>query len=176
MTDTKLGTELRSMIRQYGFEQVDQSLRAIGISSRRTGRADRSRIPSNTNVRTKPKRKRMARATAAEYVAKMELPPEKSPAVLELANRFHDKSFLPTFGEIRSFCRVYGIEVPTSKSRAAALPRVFKFIAAMETSEIQRLLDDEMFSGPSRLGPIADAIRRNGRAASRTRANRRDVG
>ena len=93
---------------------------------------------------------------------------EKSPAsaLLELAKRFQDKTFLPTFGDIRNFCQVYGIDVPASKSRASAVPRVFKFIAKMDSSEIQRIVDDRLFSGPARLGPIADAIRKNGRAAA----------
>ena len=91
----------------------------------------------------------------------------------ELAQRFHSKSFLPTFGDIANFCQTYNIDVPASKSRASAIPRVFKFIAAMEADEIQRMLDEGMFSGPARLGPIADAIRRNGRG--RATASQLDV-
>ena len=73
---------------------------------------------------------------------------------------------MPTFGDIRIFCEVYGIDEPASKSRASAIPRIFKFIATMSSDEVQGILDDGMFSGPSRVGPIADAIRENGRAAS----------
>ena len=99
-----------------------------------------------------------------EHVAKMGLPAEKGPAVAELAKRFEDKAFLPTFGDIANFCRIYGIEEPASRSRASAIPRVFKFIASMEADDIQRLVDLRHFSGPARLGPIADAIRNSGRA------------
>ena len=96
----------------------------------------------------------------------MDYDPEKRPALLELAKRFQDKSFLPTFGDIRNFCQAYGIDVPASGSRASAIPRVFKFIAAMDGGEVQRIVDHWLFSGPARLGPIADAIRKNGRAAA----------
>ena len=65
----------------------------------------------------------------------MELPLEKEPAIVALANRFQDKSFLPTFGDIANFCQIYGIDEPASKSRASAIPRVFKFIASMEAKE-----------------------------------------
>ena len=86
--------------------------------------------------------------------------------VVELAGRFQDKSFLPTFGDIANFCHFYQIDKPASKSRASAIPRVFKFIASMEADDVRIILDQGMFSGPSRLGPIADAIRRNGRAST----------
>ena len=73
---------------------------------------------------------------------------------------------MPTFGDIRNFCQVYGIDEPASKSRASAIPRVFKFMATMSDEEVQGILDGGMFSGPSRVGPIADAIRANGRVAA----------
>ena len=161
------------MISRHGFEQVDQSLREIGLSNRQYEKAGRSRTSTNKRETTKSRRKRTARATAAEFVANLKLPPEKSPPVAELARRFQAKSFLPTFGDVRYFCRVYGIGVPGSKSRASAIPRIFRFIGALESAEIQRIMENGMFSGPSRLGPIADAIRRNGRAASRLPENQR---
>ena len=47
----------------------------------------------------------------------------------------------------------------------SAIPRIFKIIATMDSSRTQAILDADMYSGPSKLGPIADAIRRNGRAS-----------
>lgn len=159
MIDKRLGTKLRSLIRQYGIEQVDQSLREIRVENtgRYSGVVDSEARPRKTISRAK---------SAPEYVAKMDYDPEKWPALLELAKRFQDKSFLPTFGDIRNFCQAYGIDVPASKSRASAIPRVFKSIATMDSVEIRRIVDDRLFSGPARLGPIADAIRKNGRAAA----------
>ena len=172
MPDPKLKAELRSMINQYGFKQVDLSLREIRLSGRQLGASKRPKTSSGAGTR-KP-RKRQAKVTAQGYVAKMELPSEKKPVMIELAKRFQEKSFLPTFGDIRNFCQIYGIDEPSSKSRVSAIPRVFKFIVAMETNEVQRILDNGMFAGPSRLGPIADAIRHNGRAAAQTPARARD--
>ena len=155
MTQANLKDTLRSMVLEYGFERVDKSLRGIRMPKRRKVKTSRD---AATDIRkTKPK------VTASQYVAKMELQPEKMPSVAALAGKFQDKSFLPTFGDIANFCQTYGVDEPASRSRASAVPRVFKFIASMEAGDIQRLLDEGMFSGPSRLGPIADAIRRNGR-------------
>ncbi len=172
MTEAKLKDTLRLIVRQYGFEQVDRSLREIRLADRQLKSSKQSKVLPDHDAVTKPQKKR-AKVNAPEYVAKMELSSEKEPIAVELAKRFENKAFLPTFGDIRNFCQIYGIDEPASKSRASAIPRVFKFIASMETGEIQRILDDGMFSGPSRLGPIADAIRRNGRASRATRPWRR---
>ncbi len=157
MTQATLEKALRAMVEQYGFEQVERSLQEVGISGKQPkGSQSDLRLHSKSGV---------AKATATDYVVKMNLPSERLGAVAVLAERFKDKSFLPSFADIGNFCRAYGIDEPASKSRASAIPRVFKFIATMEPEEVQRILDDGLFSGPSRLGPIADAIRRNGRAS-----------
>lgn len=162
MIERKLGTELRSLVRRYGIEQVDRSLHEIRLSERH--REDGSPHSKKRKSRTTT-RKRHA-VSALEFVAKMDPHPDTTPVLAELAKRFQDKSFLPTLGDIRNFCQVYGIEEPASRSRQSAIPRVFKFMATMSKDEVEGILDGWMFSGPSRLGPVADAIRKNGRAAA----------
>ena len=168
MTQSAMKKTLRSMVREYGYEAVDRSLREIGPIVRRREAPHPLPVLSQARAQASAGRKR-AKATAAEYVAKMDVPAAKADAVAELAKRFDDKSFLPSFGDVSFFCRNYRIDEPLSKSRDSAIPRVFKSIVAMETAELRRILDFGLFSGPSRLGPIADAIRRNGRAAAAAR-------
>ena len=84
--------------------------------------------------------------------------------MLALAKRFETKRFLPSCADIRNFCAIYDIEPPASKSRAAAIPRLFKYFAAMDRKDVERLSADKAYSGPSELGPLAEAIRRHGRA------------
>ena len=164
MTEAKyLKDMLCLMVDRHGPEQVGRALREV-VSAHRRKNSNKKKASPKSNAKAKKK-------TAPEYVAKMDLPSEKKPAMAELAKRFEEKNFLPRFGSIREFCRIYRIVEPASKSRVSALPRIFKFIATMETSKIQRILDDGMFSGPSRLGPIADAILRNGRGAAYRLAN-----
>ena len=154
---------LRFMVHQYGFEEVDRSLREIKLADSQLESSGQSEELLNKVVLARAASQR-AKPTAPVYVAKMELPADTVAAVSELAQRFEDKAFLPSFGDVANFCRIYGIDEPASRSRASAIPRVFKFMATMQPDELQGILDDGMFSGPARLGPIADAIRRNGRA------------
>lgn len=169
MTQANLEGTLRSMVRRYGFEQVNESLQEIGNSDSCSEKPNFKAIPPTKLVDAQANKK-TPRITAPQYVAKMDLSPDKRAPVIELARRFDQKSFLPTTGDIANFCQVYRLDKPASKSRASAIPRVFKYIASMDVGGIQRILDEGMFSGPSRLGPIADAIRSNGRARAAERS------
>ncbi len=162
MPNIELEFRLRSLVRRYGYQRVHQYLHEIGLSTTQPAHSNQQRPLTNVEKAPRPASRR-AKVMAVEYASRLDLPPEKKRVVVELAERFEDKLFLPTFGDIANFCGIYGIDTPTSRSRASAIPRVFRLIAAMETDKIQRILDSGMFSGPSRLGPISDAIRRNAR-------------
>ena len=112
------------------------------------------------------------RPTAPEYVSKMDLPRNQRQMLTEVAESFQNKSFLPTAGDIRNFCELYGIQGPAPRARAGAVPRLFRFLATMDPDEVRGLLRGGMFSGPARLGPIADAIRAAGREQIRERTLR----
>ena len=166
MSKLDIELALRPIVREHGLGSVLEALSKIASEY------DAQFVPplavNGTDKSAKPKkvRKRTPKLTATEYAAKMELPPDKQAAVVALAERFERKAFLPSFGDVVNFCETYGIDVPASRTRANAIPRVFRFLAnEMDVDEVQSILDYEMYSGPSRLGPIADAIRRNGRAS-----------
>ena len=164
MTSNELESALLSLIRRYGFELVDRCLRDIGLSEDQRGCSSLSGILSDTSVSAKPPSRR-PKISAPEYVAKLDLPLEKKPAIVELAKRFERKAFLPTFGDIANFCQTHGLNTPASRTRASAIPRLFRYISTLDSSRTQAILDEEMYSGPSKLEPIAEAIRKNGRAS-----------
>lgn len=162
MTRDRLVASLRELVREHGFERVSRSLRDLdGLESdaqgTKPGTGERPQRRAGTRGKRKPA------ATALERVAKMDLPRETADVVLQLAKRFDEKSFMPTFGDIAHFCRVYDVDEPASKSRASAISRVFGTIAAMSAEDIQILVDYGAFCGPARLGPISDAIARRSR-------------
>lgn len=160
MTADQLVTSLRELVREHGLEQVSRSLHEIGgLSDQSQGTVPSTGRPAQRASRMRGQRRRAV--TALERVEKMDLPSETADSVRQLAKRFDEKSFMPTFSDIARFCRVYGVEEPKSKSRASAISRVFGTIAAMDAEDIRTLLDYGAFSGPSRLGPISDAIARS---------------
>jgi len=107
----------------------------------------------------KRSRKTEQKLSAVDYVNKMILPREKVEIMKYVAQRFEERKFLTNTADIREFCRIYDVELGKSVTRTGSIPRVFTFLAAMDTAKIARMLDEGTFSGPARLGPIADAIR-----------------
>ena len=162
MTGDRLVASLRELVREHGFDRVSRSLRELdGLGSDAQGA--KPGVGRQPQHRAGTRGRRKPAATALERVAKMDLPSETADSVLQLAKRFDEKSFMPTFGDIAHFCRVYDVEEPASKSRASAISRIFSTIAAMNAEDIQILIDYGAFSGPARLGPISDAIARRSR-------------
>lgn len=155
---------LRSLVRQHGIGSVLKSLGDIAsddFDSSLVNTAGRPRRRKEEGG-NRPRRKYAAKS----YVARMHLPGDTQRTLALIAERFDQKAFLPTFRDIAVFCESHGIDVPRSTARASAIPRIFKFMAQeMGNSEIERIWDEAKFAGPVQLGPIADAIERNGRAS-----------
>ena len=168
MTNRNLTEALLLMVKEHGLEQVQRQLDELRTLEQSRDEANVEFPPLATN----PPRKRRPKLTATRHVTNLKLTAEKEGPIAELAKRFDSKSFLPAFGDIRHFCDIYGVDTPASRTRISAIPRVFKRIATLEAADIQRIIDEGHFSGPSRLGPIADAIRRNGRVAAAEDATR----
>ena len=150
---------------------VSRGLRAILIRStyarhkirhgirHTTARTGRCLRPSVANDRLRHMPIDSARVLKADGSQSLEVPAERGAVLRRAAEEFEQRVFLSTLNDIRNFCEAYGIEEPRSKSRASGIPRVFKFLVTMDVADVERMLDDRMFSGPAQLGPIADAIR-----------------
>ena len=159
MARHNLTVALQALVRRHGMSSVLHGLADL------QGASD-SAVPASPakhagGARSKP--------SAIDYVGKMPLPPDKAQAMERAAQRFEDKSFLPSIADIREFSRVYSIDLGKSVSRTSAIPRIFTFLAAMDTDQVSKMLDEDTFSGPARLGPIADAIRNRSAGRLRTR-------
>ena len=154
-----LTESLQTLVRRYGMSSVLHSLADLQADSD-------SAVPSSPAKRAGSAR---SKPSAIDYVGRMLLPPDKARVMERAARRFEDKSFLPGVADIREFGRVYSVDLGKSVSRTSAIPRIFPFLAAMDTGQVSKMLDDGAFSGPARLGPIADAIRNRSAGRLRTR-------
>ena len=151
MVDDDLRSALGSMVERYGLATISRILREIETGGTRPNR--RGKTKSRKRLKSKSRR------SAVDFVQSMEVPAERAAVVRRAAEDFERRAFLPTLSDVRSFCETYGIEEPKSKSRASGIPRIFKFLVTMDVADVEKMLDDRMFSGPAELGPIADAIR-----------------
>ena len=152
--DEELRVALGAVVQQFGLDEVGKALDELRDPKDSSGRKTKATRRSG-RVGTRIRR----RLTAVEYVERIDMPAERADVVARAAEEFERRVFLPTLGDIRSFCQTYGIEEPKSKSRSGGVPRVFKFLTTMNAAEVERMLDDRLFAGPAELGPIAEAIR-----------------
>ncbi len=150
---------LQTLVRRHGMSSVLHGLADLQVASD-------SAVPSSPAKRAGSAR---SKPSAIDYVGRMLLPPDKAQILERAARHFEDKSFLPSVADIREFCRVYGVDPGKSVSRTGAIPKIFTFLAATDADRVSRMLDEGAFSGPARLGPIADAIRNRSAARLRTR-------
>lgn len=161
MEEDRLSEGLRAMVLEHGMRRVERTLGEIRRSGADNAAADRSTANEDRTHKPSPGRSKREKASASRYVSKLEVPDETRRILEEVAVRYEEKVFLPTSGEIRNFCSIRGIEVPVSSSRVSAVPRIFKHLAELDSQELRAILQEGSFSGPTRLAPIADAIRRS---------------
>ncbi|MDE0271267.1 MAG: hypothetical protein OXP11_08695 [Gammaproteobacteria bacterium] len=154
MINEELRVALQPVVKRFGMAAVQSALQEFP-------RQDRSLEPQSRSGGGSISRKagRRRSLNAVEYVKKMDLSEEQADVIERAAREFERGTFLPTCGDIKRFCQEYGVDELKSTSRAAGVPRIFKFLREMEVADIEAILDDRLFSGPVELGPIAEAIR-----------------
>ena len=162
MNATELREALGSLVQEHGFRRVARLLREMEPKDRHSQSARERTTGSRTGTVTRNAAQTNYRPSAAEYVARRELTPTASQTRLlaRAARAFDERAFLPTLDEVRRFGNTYGMKPLRARSRSTVIPRVFQFLASMDPAEVVKILDDELFAGPTRLGPISDAIHR----------------
>ena len=155
---------LRAIVRHYGFTRVNLALRKLQNAGDEHA-FDRSsgRSVGNKQTSSRAESKQRPKVTAPLYVEKLNVPTDVRECLVQLAQMFEDKLFLSTMKDVKDFSATYGIDVPATSSRAASIPRVFRFLSTLAAADIQQVVHSTQQSGPARLAPIADAIRRNSR-------------
>ena len=133
----ELDEQLRLLVQQYGIAEVQRRLRVI----------------------MGPRLRSSARKSARDCVTGMELQSNKKERLLTLAQLFEEKRFLPKTADIRNFFGAYGPAPMKFKSRQDAILQTFRFLSSLSDEQLDRIINEGSFAGPSELGPIADAIK-----------------
>lgn len=136
----ELDEQLRLLVQQYGIAQVRRRLSAI----------------------TRPPKQPRVRRSAPDYVTGMNPPSNQKERLLTLAQLFEERNFLPTAADIRNFFEAYGVSTAKVKARQDAMPLIFRFLYSLSDERLDRIIKEGSFTGPSELGPIADAIKAQG--------------
>lgn len=158
---TELHKILAELVEHYGGDDVFRALQEVRYGKNQVRkRRKRENIGISKIDDTSDERKSSKPIpTAVGFVEKLNITADRSREITILARQFDSKKFLPNFGEIRNFCEIYRLKLPLSKSRVSAIPVVFRFLESLDSVDLKKLLFESAHSGPSELGPIADAIR-----------------
>jgi hypothetical protein len=132
---------LRVLIGSWGYSTVLRRLQSLG------------------NLEGQ-ERTRRHRPSAIQYIERIDAPGNRKEILRELASRFEDKKFLPTIGDVRSFFERRNIEhARTFHARNDVMPQLFEILLTLPDENLQQMLTDGNYAGPSRLGPLSDAIK-----------------
>jgi len=137
----ELDEQLRLLVQRYGVAELRRHLSSIA----------------------RPPRVPRARKNACDYVNGMNSVISKKQRLLVLARLFDEKRFLPAMGDIRNLFEAYGAELVKIGTRQNAIPPIFQFLSSMSEDRLDRIVNEGAFSGPSELGPIAEAIKARSR-------------
>ena len=154
-----LNNLMESVISEWGPEEVMRAFQnvASGFPALTQG--------SHSDVLHR--RSKHAQVSALSLTERASVPDEKLAALRLIAERFDAKTFLPNPADIREFLISLGLRPKAFRDRGAAFKLVLQQITPLSTDTLQQIANSSMFSGPARLGPLADAI---AEAASSRRA------
>ena len=133
MRQHDLAETLQKLVSRHGFIPVLRCLADLQDSPQGSGPVS----PSFGRKRTGPSG---IRTSAVDYVSRMPLLSEKAAVLMLAAERFDEKSFLPSNADIREFYRMYGVQMSKMNSRTSSIPRVFNLLAFMDSGQIASLL------------------------------------
>jgi hypothetical protein len=142
---------LQALVDEWGQEEVAAALAGTAISSRNslTGSANRSR--------SRPFGEKNSLSATAQ-IERTALEGEQKEALLNLAERYDRKQFLPSVADVREFLIMMGERPIGMKDRKEAFRVLLQSLIRLSVERLQQLVRTAQHSGPSELGPLSDAI------------------
>ena len=160
MKPTQLEETLSSLVATFGHRKVQNRLDRLK-SCRDASAKHRQPIETAKKAAGKPKPRRDAVAVAES----MDLnDSEKKAIIIDMAQRYEAKKFMPNVNHVRAFLESLGEDVSRVKSRQQVTASVFKKLAELDTPVLLDMQNRGLYGPPMTLGPIADAIGRFGRS------------
>ena len=153
MKDETLTTILHALILECGVDRVEREVLKLREHISNSGSHDQK------TAATKSRRTR-ARMTAVTFAENLDVSEETRRLLTQLAEKYDAYEFLPTISDIKEFCLNYDLNLNTKPSRRTAISRIFRHLSRIPSTELHDMIRSNLFSGPTRLGPISDAIRR----------------
>jgi len=142
---------LTPLLREWGYDAVRQCLADLHAEPGKGGDA----LTAQERKPTKEHR----RPSACEIVDRLDVQSVRTEPLRALAARFDAKTFLPTASDVRHFLEMRGQDSGPIKHRQDSFRKVLEVLVGMSEDELQLLQAGGTHAGPTRLGPLSDAIK-----------------
>lgn len=96
--------------------------------------------------------------TASEQVLRSKVSGKHRQIILELAGRFDRKEFLPSISDVKELLIMMGYHDVMIRDRSDSFRRLLRVFQELPLDQLKRIADSPRHSGPSKLGPLSDAI------------------
>ena len=144
------------LVQEWGYETVLQCLADFSAK-----KSEGSALPTAGDRRLAKERHR---PKASEIVDRLTVPDARKELLRALAARLDDKTFLPSAADIRRFLELRGKISGPIKHRQNSFRKVLDLLVSMDDEELLLLQRSGYNGGPTRLGPLSDAIKATGAA------------
>jgi len=109
-------------------------------------------------VADRSQRTRKAKPRPVELVERVSIDTERRAALLEIADLYEKKTFLPSTADVREFIFLLGERPKGMKDRSEAFRVLLETLAHLPIDRLRQIQLNAENSGPSQLGPLSDAI------------------
>jgi hypothetical protein len=154
------------LVTEWGLETVQNCVQKLSSSATEDKRA--LSIGSDSDREKDSKSKKI---TAALMASRAAISNEKKALIEILAEKYDQKLFLPSAGDIKSFFEVHGEYSRKIKQRSESFRLVLRVLSNMSDATLRNIIERGIHGGPASLGPLSDAIRRVGEDRASNRAS-----
>lgn len=141
---------LQMLVDEWGYEQVAAEL------VRTDQRPSRPSHPRNPRASRSPKDKKIL--SPSEQVEKALLDPTRKQLLVQIARRYEQREFLPSVAAVTEFLMMMGADPGHLKDRLHAFRVLLRALLQLSAERLTQLANSSLHAGPSRLGPISEAI------------------
>jgi hypothetical protein len=150
---------LQAIVREWGTEAVFVALNELRVDGNPSSQTAKNALPSE-----KGKRSLKKKPSAVQLVAKISQPSNRRELLMMIATKYDAKRFLPSVSDVREFLVMRGERRRPIKDRSEGFRLFLETAKELPFQQLEHLATDSVFSGPSELAPLSDAIGATGEA------------
>jgi hypothetical protein len=145
-----LGRLLAALVDEWGYDAVNHALAGL--------RARRDVLQRDSPEFRRSRNAKKAKPLAVEQVARAQLADPQRRILSDLAVRFDARRIFPSVADVREFLVVMGERPGGLKDRSDAFRELLHSLSKLPVDRLQHLVANARSAGPSRLGPLSEAI------------------